>query len=438
MKLTPRSSILIPENRQRKEHDPNAHQELISSMEGPAGLMHPPVLRSTPGGLVLVAGERRLRAMDEMWELGSLFLCEGEVVPVGMVPYNHLGDLSDLDARAAELEENTRRLDLSWQERAKAEADLLALREDQAKAAGRPAPHVSVVAKETRGNDSPAASSAVVRSVILTHNMHRPEVAKAKTAHEAYKALGRLEETERNAELAAAMGKEFLGGRHRAFNEDCASWLKAQPGAEFDVILSDPPYGMGADEFGDSGGGAQGAHFYDDSYESWLLLMADVIPELGRVAKPDSHLYLFCDIDRFHELKAWLGAQEWNVFRTPLLWFKPSAFRAPWPEHGPQRKYETILYARRGELKCVSLKGDVLQYPPDDNLGHQAQKPVALYTDLLSRSARPGMKVLDPFCGTGPIFSAAHALSCIATGVEQDPAAYAIAATRLQKLRGKV
>jgi site-specific DNA-methyltransferase (adenine-specific) len=437
VKFTPRSSISIPDNRQRREFDPDAHQELISSLEGPAGLMHPPVLRSTPKGLVLVAGERRLRAMDEMWELGTLFTCNGEVVPAGMVPYNHLGDLSELDARAAELEENIRRKDLTWAERAKAESDLLTLREDQAKAAGAPLPHVSVVAQETRGKSDNNAITAVTRSVLLAQNLHRPEVAGAKSAKEAYKILGRIEETERNAELATALGKEFLGGKHRLHNWDCVEWLRQQPPGEFDVILSDPPYGMGADEFGDSGGGAQGAHFYDDSYESWLELMAAVIPELGRVTKPDAHLYFFCDFDRFPELKAWLGAQGWTVFRTPLLWFKPSAFRAPWPEHGPQRKYETILYARRGELKCVSLKGDVLTYPPDENLGHQAQKPIELYKDLLSRSARPGMKVLDPFCGTGPIFPAAHALRVIATGVEQDPAAFAIAATRLQKLKGE-
>jgi len=436
MNLTPRSSIIIPSNRQRVEFDPDAHQELIASLEGPAGLMHPVVVRSTPQGLTLVAGERRLRAMDEMWELGSLFMCGGKPVPVGMVPYNNLGDLSPLDARAAELEENIRRKDLTWQERAKAEADLYSLREDQAKAADAPRPHLSVIAQETRGSATPENVSKVKRNIVLAQNLHRPEVAAAKSGQEAYKILGRLEEKERNEELASALGKDYLGGKHRLHNWDCVEWLRQQPAAEFDVILSDPPYGMGADEFGDSGGGAEGAHFYEDSYESWLELMAAVIPELSRVAKPDSHLYLFCDFDRFPELKAWVGAQGWTPFRTPLLWFKPQAFRAPWPEHGPQRKYECILYARRGELKVTALKGDILTYPPDENLGHQAQKPVALYQDLLSRSVRPGMKVLDPFCGTGPIFPAAHALSAVATGIEKDEAAFAIAATRLQKLKG--
>jgi DNA modification methylase len=116
-----------------------------------------------------------------------------------------------------------------------------------------------------------------------------------------------------------------------------------------------------------------------------------------RVTKENAHLYAFCDIDLFLTIKSIFTNEGWRVFRTPLVWFKPTAFRAPWPEQGPQRKYEIIFYAVKGARKVNKLFGDVLTYPTDDNLGHQAQKPVALLTDLLSRSYRPGDKVLDPF-----------------------------------------
>ena len=64
----------------------------------------------------------------------------------------------------------------------------------------------------------------------------------------------------------------------------------------------------------------------------------------------------------------------------------------------------------------------------------QAQKPIALYQDLLSRSYRPGDKVLDPFCGSGPIFPAAHSLKCEATGIEIEPGNYGISVSRIQAL----
>jgi len=44
----------------------------------------------------------------------------------------------------------------------------------------------------------------------------------------------------------------------------------------FDVILTDPPYGMGADEFGDSGGLTEGAHAYKDDEEYFFTHHASI------------------------------------------------------------------------------------------------------------------------------------------------------------------
>jgi site-specific DNA-methyltransferase (adenine-specific) len=80
----------------------------------------------------------------------------------------------------------------------------------------------------------------------------------------------------------------------------------------------------------------------------------------------------------------------------------------------------------------------VLDYPSDENLGHAAQKPVALLEDLLRRSALPGNVVCDPFCGSGSIFPAAHALKCRAVGVELDPASYGISVQRIEGLKSQL
>ena len=111
--------------------------------------------------------------------------------------------------------------------------------------------------------------------------------------------------------------------------------------------------------------------------------------------------------------------------------------RAPWPEHGPQRKYETILYAVKGKRPTLKLAPDVLDFPPDSNLGHAAQKPVALFEELLRRSVQPGNSVLDPFMGSGTIFAAAHVLKCRATGLELDQASYGIAVKRIEGLKAQ-
>ncbi|MGI0134443.1 MAG: DNA methyltransferase, partial [Candidatus Micrarchaeaceae archaeon] len=122
-------------------------------------------------------------------------------------------------------------------------------------------------------------------------------------------------------------------------------------------------------------------------------------------------------------------------FRTPLVWHNPTSNRVPWINSGPQRKYQLILYAVKGGRNVTKIYPDLVTIPSDANPGHHAAKPVALYQDLLRRSVAPGDRVLDPFCGSGPIFPAAQEEKVLATGVELMPEAYAIAAKRLEELK---
>jgi hypothetical protein len=90
----------------------------------------------------------------------------------------------------------------------------------------------------------------------------------------------------------------------------------------------------------------------------------------------------------------------------------------PRPDYAPRRTYETIMFASKGEKKVLKVASDTLVIPMVRGLLHGAQKPVALYEDLLSRSASPGDRVADPFCGSGTIFPAANRLRLKATGIE--------------------
>ena len=426
------SLIQIAPNRQRVKFDEGGLVELRESIEG-RGLLHPLVLREEGENLILVAGERRLRAIQDIYALGGEFRYNGRPVTQGLVPFTNLRELSPLEALEAEYEENVKRTDLDWDEKAAATKRLAELRAMQAAAAGKPLPTVGDIALEVRGRDDGAYHTETRKELLVAEHLDDPDVAGSKTLDEAFKALKRKETMRRNAELGELVGRTFSAASHRLHTGDFFEWAKTQPGFQFDVILADPPYGMGADEFGDSGGVAA-AHGYDDSRDNFLDMMKRLPSELTRLAKPESHLYLFCDIHWFQFLRDQFGQEGWKVFRTPLVWHKPAAYRAPWPAHGPQRKYELILYAIRGDKKSLRLAGDVLTYTTEENLGHAAQKPVGLYADLLSRSAGPGSLILDPMCGSGPVFPAAHVLKATAIGVERDVASVGIAAKRIKEL----
>lgn len=431
--------IRIAKNRYRKEFIPERVLELASSI-AEIGLLQPVILRRTAdGGFLLCAGERRIRALEYLWNFGNRVNCSDFTFPERHVPCLLLEELNETQALQIEVEENVCRVDFTWQEKAQAVAKLMELRSVQAATAGKPTPTVAEISEEIHGTPLKRGGTyadTVRQQLIVAKHLDNPEVSKAKTVQDAFKELKRAEQIKRNVQLAAEVGVTFNSSVHQLFNGDCREIVCDFAKESFDVILTDPPYGIDADTYGDSGGagGSRGSHFYDDSWSNWNRLMQWLAVESFRVAKPHSHLYCFCDIDNFVVMKGFFIEAGWNVFRTPMVWFKPSGSRAPWSEKGPQRKYEVIMYAVKGERTTTRLLGDVLNHSSDPQLNHPAQKPVSLYKDLLSRSVNPGDSVADFFMGTGPIIPAAHELKCKATGIEMDPGAYGTAITRLKGL----
>lgn len=425
------SDLIIAPNRQRQDFEPEALTELSNSISA-RGLLHAPVVRETPLGLVLVAGERRIRAMEVIWLMGDGVRHNGSQFAPYEIPFVTLGELDPLEAEEAELDENLKRTDLTWQERSEALARLHRLREAQAALVGEKQTLAQTLEEVGTGKSH---YSEARKSLILADHLNKPEVAKAKTAEEAFKILKREEERKKNEALAAKIGITYNSSAHKLFHADCIEWLGNCDDGQFDVILTDPPYGMGADKFGDGAGKLAGTdHQYDDSYSAWQKLMYDFCREAFRVAKPQAHCYIFCDIDNFAELRGIMTGKGWYVFRTPLVVYKLGSGRVPLPEHGPRRQWEMCLYAIKGNRPVTGIYSDVIPCRLEENLAHGANKPIELFVDLLRRSTRPGDRVLDAFAGTGTIFPAAHSLKLYATGIEISAEYFGIAISRLNAL----
>ena len=479
MNITKLSSITIPANRQRREFDAQKLEELKASIElSPARntqLLHPPVLRREGDKLILVAGETRLKAISDIFALGGSFLYSGKVfsAEAGEIPYTDLGELSPLEAMEAELDENIRRKDLTWQEHAAAVKALHELRTAQAEQAslrlmrtgegcnvgrvdedsitealGTIQHTVADTAREVLGRGDGYYQDTIRKELIVAKHLDNPAVAAAKTVNEAFKILKKEEARADAAQRAAAIGSTAVEETYQILNMDCLTYM-ADPAnhGKFDVILTDAPYGMGADEFGDGGGKLAGTdHQYDDSTDSWVKLMAGGHVEGGSglgwcelaylVAKPEAHAYVFCDFDNFHGLKFLMTRAGWDVFRTPLIAYKQNSGRVPRPEHGPRRQYELVLYAIKGGKKVNHIYPDVIPCTGDDNMGHGAQKPVALFQNLLQRSALPGDWVLDSFAGSGPLLEAAANCQCYSVLIEAVPAYYGMILKRAERLSG--
>jgi len=147
---------------------------------------------------------------------------------------------------------------------------------------------------------------------------------------------------------------------------------------------------------------------------------------------------MFCDIDHFITLRTAAEQQAFGTFRTPLVWHKGDEGHAPWGRDGFKRTYELILYAVKGQ-KPLALSGGsdvklVRRSTVDPARVHAAEKPGELLRLLLQLVCRAGDNVLDPCCGSGPIFTAAQGLGISITGCELNPETHTLAASRLANL----
>ena len=112
------SSIRIREDRQRKEFSSQALVELADSIQR-LGLIHPIVItpHETEAGVYwLLAGERRLRALKEVWETEAnpQIRCGEGLFSSEEVPCTLFTDLSPLDQFEVELEENIQSADVMY------------------------------------------------------------------------------------------------------------------------------------------------------------------------------------------------------------------------------------------------------------------------------------------------------------------------------------
>lgn len=166
------------------------------------------------------------------------------------------------------------------------------------------------------------------------------------------------------------------------------------PSLKADTIITDPPYGVGLD-YGDQ---------TNDTPENWRALMSFLIPQ-GKVCAP----FMILPCCRILELP-WIYAQfppDWL-----LCWYKGSpGSRSPvgfndWEPH--------LVYG-----KPHAQMHDFFQSTPEpfDN-GHPCPKPMSWANWLVSRAVPPQGSVIDPFCGSGTVLSAAKNLHRQAIGID--------------------
>jgi len=373
----------------------------------------------------LIAGERRFRAaLLSGW--AEIEACEKT-------------DLSTLQMKELEFEENIKRKNLDWSEEVMAKAALDALKRKQHGSAtgGKNAVEGWDQGKTaTLLNESRSTTS---KDLDLARRLQENPELIAKYANfpkaVAYKKI-------KAEEKSAKVKKQISEGTIKIHS--CLKKGKAEDLIDelednsVDLLLTDPPYGVEDIDKADANyiSSMLGNETNNATFEYWEKLMHTLIPKLFAKMKPSAHFYIFFGIETYQPLKDMLEDAGFHVDPVPLIWDKTMTTTA-FKGLSHQQQYEPILFGCKPprEKYLSSPVTTVLKEKPVSATvkTHPFEKPSLLLDGLIKRSSIGGDTILDPFAGSGSVLTCGRQAGRCVVGYECDEDNYLIAQDNLNR-----
>lgn len=245
---------------------------------------------------------------------------------------------------------------------------------------------------------------------------------------------------------------------YQLHNQDCLTWMQAQPDHSQDIIISSPPYNRGIKY-----------NRYQDRRADYLEWQSQIWHEACRILRPTGHLFINVAGNRTDPFLAYEVARQvpWQV-QNHIVWAKSIEFQGhiygrstvnirsqTTLPHG----HETVWHFTRKGTTPIGIADSSVPYRPEyaaDNetrtgrtrrptttcwhipyettgymgqaaaklkgeRGHPAIFPRELVRHCLRvAAAQPGQQVLDPFAGTGTVLAVAEEFGLSSTGCEID------------------
>lgn len=471
--------IIDREARQRRQLDVS---DLLASIAR-RGIMNPlivePLDKWVPGGpqqYKLVAGERRYEAARQL--------------DLSEVPCRLTTELTPTEFAILEFEENDKRSDLTWQDKAKAvfkihqlllldnpgqsvvdTAEALGISQTQANRQITLVPWLGRAEAIDRAGNIVEAINWLARKKEREQGLKLeeligagPSLDSALTFEDHLDAMNaKLPEAEVEAELDlsfadpvpashAHLPQTFLQlplpvalpktSPDGIIQGNAIKWWTAYAGPKFNLIHCDFPYGirLGAGPQGREGGNASqtGDAAYDDEPDTAFALLDSFLQHLNNFTAFSAHLVF------------WFGGQHrqlifdkfttantgFNFYPHPLIWHKTDnvGILAD-PQRRPRHTYEQAFLAARGDRKLVCVRADSYAAPTDKSLHHSA-KPEPVLRHFFQMLVDETTSLLDPTCGAGSALRAAESLGAKSSfGIELDPKNAEIAQFALRRAR---
>lgn len=400
-------SITVPPNRQRKNLGDTG---LLADSIRRLGLINPITVTKD---FVLIAGERRLaacRILDEDY----------------LIPCRFYEDLDYLSQQLIELEENVKREDLSWQDKALAIKKIHDIYQEQdsdwtgektAEALGISPMHVSksysvaeqILAGEEKIIAAPHLEAA--KNIIDRANERLID-----------NELNNLIETEREESSESTNEESSIAGactetliKEDSFlNQDFIAWAADYSGRRFNFIHCDFPYGIGHDD-SEQGGTAKGRfEGYEDSEETYWKLCSVLVDNIDSLMTPTGHVMFWFSMNFYTQTVDFF--EKYSDLKLsmphPLIWYKSDGKGIVSDvNRRPRNVYETALLFSRGDRKILSPVDNCYASPTNKTSTiHVSEKPEPMLRHFFRMFVDSYSEVLDPTAGCGSAIRAADSL----------------------------
>ena len=177
---------------------------------------------------------------------------------------------------------------------------------------------------------------------------------------------------------------------------DCLTLMKDIPDESIDLVLTDPPYGIGADK--GVGGGIQKGRKYEGNWD--VRPQKEYFSEILRISKQAIIFGGQCFTDLLPQNNHW------------IVWDKTGEIKFNNPYSGAELAWTNII--KNTVKKYVIIQAGFIAQEKDR--WHPTQKPVALIRAILRDYEC--QTVLDPFLGSGTTLIACKELNRRCIGIE--------------------
>ena len=194
----------------------------------------------------------------------------------------------------------------------------------------------------------------------------------------------------------------------------------------FDLLLSDPPYGM---DF--KSGWNNKEKITNDKINDTIILFENVLKNSLPLLKDDAHFYLFGNIDFLPKIKPII--EKFLNLKSILIWDRKVIGMGDLKSYG--FSYDIIYFGYNKVWKDLNgtRDRDILSFErvsPNANI-HPTEKPNDLLEYLIKKSTKENDKILEPFAGGGSTLIACKNTNRLATGIEIEEKYYNLIKNRI-------